>query len=91
MPRPRKYEDAASKQMAYRIRKEKERLALVASMLDLARAIRYARAHGAVLVSLDHVPIDDHARMVRELAQAISQGSKAAMGNLIPDRAWDAI
>ncbi|MBI3948628.1 MAG: hypothetical protein HY321_22140 [Armatimonadetes bacterium] len=91
MPKPRKYEDAAAKQMAYRIRKEKERLALVAAMLDLARAVRHARAHGAVLVTLDHIPIDDHARMIRELARAISEGCEAAMANLIPARTREAI
>jgi len=81
VPRPRKYEDAATKQLAYRIRKERERLALGAAMLDLARAVRQVRAHGPVLVALDHIATDDQPRMIREVAQAISEGSKAVAAN----------
>ncbi len=51
MPTPRKYEDAATKRAAYRIRKEKERLVLGAAILDLAQAVRQARTHGPVQVA----------------------------------------
>lgn len=75
MPRPRKYEDAATKQLAYRIRKEKERLALGAALLGLAHAVRQARGHGPVAVELDHIRMDDQAGLVRQLAHAIKEGS----------------
>jgi len=90
MPRPRKYEDAATKQLAYRIRKERERLALDAAMRGLAQAVRQARSHGAVLVALDGIATDDWTRMLGELAQAISEGSKAAMANTASSSMADA-
>ena len=78
MPRPRQYEDAATKQTAYRMRKEKKRLALDLAILDLARAVRQARAHGPLQVALGHIPIDDHAGLIRKVAQAITQGTEQA-------------
>ena len=77
MPGPRKYEDAAAKQMAYRIRKERERLALGSAMLELTRAIYRAQTHGAVEVAVGHICLDDQPRMIRELARAIHDGSEA--------------
>lgn len=75
MARPRKYEDAASKQAAYRFRKEKERLALGAALLDLARAVRQARGHGPLLIELAQIRADDQAGLIRQVAQAIQEGS----------------
>jgi len=78
MPRPRQYEDAATKQTAYRMRREKERLALDLAILDLVRAVRQARDRGPVQVALGHIPIDDHAALIHEVAQAITQGAEQA-------------
>jgi hypothetical protein len=79
MPRPRKWYDAATKQAAYRMRKDKERLALGAAILDLMRAVREAQGHGPAQVALNHIPTDDPARLIREVALAISAGTKGAM------------
>jgi len=74
MPRPRKWESDAERQLAYRIRKEREQTALTGALLELCRAIRQAR--GPLVVNLDGIPVDDQAAMVRRVAQAISAGTE---------------
>lgn len=81
MPRPRKYQDAATKQMAYRIRKEKEHLALQAAIFDLAHAVRQARGQDPVPIELDHIRTSDQTELIRQVAQAIKGGIAARAVN----------
>ncbi len=76
MPRPRKWENDAERQLAYRIRKEREQTRLGTALSELSKAIR--QAPGPVVVNLAGIPIGDRAEMVRELARAITAGTPAA-------------